>query len=53
VVHLEKETGLSEEEILNWTLSKFHYRVRLYAWQAHTQKKYQEIMNRPKPGKKK
>jgi hypothetical protein len=44
IFNIEERTSYKEDEILTWPLSRFYNRIEIYAWQAHTQKKYQELM---------
>jgi len=46
LVYLEEKTGLTEEEIMAWTVAKLHHRIELYAWQANAQKKYNDIQTK-------
>jgi hypothetical protein len=52
IFNIEERTSYKEDEILTWPLSRFYNRIEIYAWQAHTQKKYQEIVTpKDKKGK--
>lgn len=48
IINLEEKTNLKEEEILQWPVQKFYFRIEVYAWQAYTMKKYNDIINKPK-----
>jgi hypothetical protein len=45
---MEEKTGLKEEEIVTWTVSKFNFRLQIYAWQAHVNKEYSRLMSKKK-----
>ena len=46
LVYMEEKTGLGMKELLTWSVYEYNHRLEYYAWQAHTQKNYQDIMNR-------
>lgn len=48
LVFMEEKTGTCAKELLTWPLVEYNYRIRYYAWQAHVQKKYSDIVNKPK-----
>lgn len=51
LLYLEKETGYKRSELENWTVYAFNFNLQYLARQAACQKKYSEIMNRPKKKK--
>src|SRR5688500_17544110 len=51
IINMEEKTGLTEEELLTWSIRKYYYRMEIYAWMAHVNKKYTDLMS-PKKGKK-
>ena len=37
-----------DKEVLKWSADEFYNKLKLISWRSHTQKKYQEIMNKRK-----
>jgi hypothetical protein len=52
LVFMEEKTGRPDKELLTWSVNEFNYRLSYYAWQGHVQKKYNDIINKPRKGKK-
>lgn len=51
LVFMEEKTGRTSEELEQWSLNKYLYRMRYYAWQGFYQKRYSDIMSKPKKRK--
>lgn len=50
---MEEKTGLTTDELMDWSLYEFNERLYYYAMHAEVQRKHFDIMQRPKPGGKK
>jgi hypothetical protein len=51
LVFMEEKTRYKEDELLTWSVDRYYNRIRYYAWQGHVQKKYSDIVNKPKKRK--
>lgn len=51
LVLMEEKTGTPYKELLTWSVNEYNHRLWYYAWQGFVQKKYNDIINKPK-GKK-
>jgi hypothetical protein len=48
---MEEKTGLTTDELMDWSLYEFNERLYYYAVKADTERRHFEIIQRPKPGK--
>lgn len=45
---MEEVTPFTRKELLEWSVNEFKFEMRYTAWKNHTDKKYNEIINRKK-----
>lgn len=48
---MEKETGLTTDQVMEMTLYEFNERLYYCAMHAEVQRRHFDIIQRPKPGK--